>query len=87
MILMSGKDWDPNELDLASWELAYSHIDIPTEMLKMNCWLQANPSRRKTARGMPRFVVSWLGRITEQTEVTRTRDTSIQDDLQDHSWV
>ena len=89
MVLNTGKEWEPRQEDLLSWELAFSHINIGQELLKMNCWLQANPGRRKTARGMNRFIVSWLGRITEKTEVgsIKTRDTSIETDLTDTSWA
>ena len=87
MILNNGKDWEPSRVDVMSWELAFSHVDIGQELLKMDCWLQANPGRRKTARGMNRFIVSWLGRITVKAESTSTRDRSIEDDLNDRSWA
>ena len=89
MILTTGKQWVPRQIDVASWELAYSHIDIKRELLKMGCWLEANPGRRKTQVGMNRFIVSWLGRITEHTEVRsdRTRDNTLEHDLNDRSWA
>lgn len=38
---------------------AYSHIDIPRELHKMDAWLAANPGRKKTER----FIINWLNRI------------------------
>jgi hypothetical protein len=32
----------------------------------MRAWLLANPKRRKTAKGVPRFVVAWLTREQER---------------------
>ena len=89
MILITGKDWEPKGRDLMAWELAYNHVDVKQEILKMNCWLMANPGRRKTAVGMNRFINSWLSRITVHTEITstKTRDRSIEMDLNDRSWA
>lgn len=87
MILKSGKEWQPRHADILSWELAYSHIDVAQELLKMGVWLHANPGRRKTERGMNRFVVSWLGRAGLRGEKRSTRDTTLEQDLNDRSWA
>ena len=87
MILTTGKQWEPKQIDRESWELAYSHVNIEQELLRMNCWLMANPGRRKTEVGMNRFIVSWLSRTTKSTEGTRSRDTSLEFDLNDRSWA
>lgn len=47
---------------LRSWKVAYPHLDVEQELKKMAVWLEANPDRRKTLRGTPRFVVNWLAR-------------------------
>lgn len=36
------------------------------EVLKAAVWLDANPTRRKTHKGMPRFLVSWLSRAQDR---------------------
>ena len=38
---------------------AYKHIDLDTELLKMDTWLKIHPGRKKT----PRFVLNWLNKI------------------------
>lgn len=30
------------------------------ELRRMNVWFDANPTRRKTSRGIRRFIVNWL---------------------------
>lgn len=38
---------------------AYKHIDLPTELCKMDAWLSAHAGRKKTKR----FVLNWLNKI------------------------
>jgi hypothetical protein len=35
-------------------------------------WLEANPSRRKTPRGIKRFITAWLSRAQDQAGGSRT---------------
>lgn len=37
-------------------------VDVIHQLRHMLAWLKAYPAKRKTAKGMPRFIVSWLGR-------------------------
>lgn len=39
---------------------AFPGVSIVTELKKMECWLEANPDKRK--RQYRRFVVNWLSR-------------------------
>lgn len=58
----TGTEWKPIQAELDAWEKAYPEIDIPATMLEMRAWLIANPTRRKTFDGMPRFVNTWLSK-------------------------
>lgn len=40
----------------------YPAVDIIQELRKMKGWLDSNPDRRKTRRGVKRFINSWLSR-------------------------
>ena len=40
----------------------YPGIDVLGQLRAMRGWLISNPTRRKTTRGMPRFVHAWLAR-------------------------
>jgi hypothetical protein len=62
MILKNGQDWQPTDAQWDIWERAYPALNVYGELLKMDAWLLANPTRRKTERGMPKAVVAWLGR-------------------------
>lgn len=43
-----------------AWSEAYPNIDVTAECRKASAWLDANSVKRKTATGMPRFLVNWL---------------------------
>lgn len=60
-----GSVWELTEEQLGEWSTLYPGLDVLAEMRKALAWLTANPSRRKTARGMPRCLVNWLTRSTD----------------------
>ena len=47
---------------IESWREAYPAVDIEQELQKMRVWLDGNPTKRKTRRGIERFIVNWLSR-------------------------
>lgn len=48
--------------DLEGWKRLYPAVDVDAQVRAMIGWLDANPTRRKTARGMKAFVNGWLSR-------------------------
>ena len=54
--------WGLTQGQIDAWTSAYPGVDILGECKRAQVWLAANT--RKTASGMPRFLVSWLGRAT-----------------------
>jgi uncharacterized protein YdaU (DUF1376 family) len=63
------KTWTLTTVLLTEWADAYPAIDVLVEVHKALVWIRAN--RRKTARGMPRFLVAWLNRATNADTFTR----------------
>ncbi|WP_230640250.1 hypothetical protein [Shinella sumterensis] len=51
-----------SQADVAEWQSAFPAVDVPQQLRAMRQWLIANERNRKTARGMRKFVVSWLSR-------------------------
>lgn len=45
-----------------SWSQLYPVVDVPQELRKMKGWCDANPSKRKTKRGVQSFINGWLSR-------------------------
>lgn len=54
------------------WRDAYPAVDVERELKKMIAWLEANPKRRKTKRGINAFINTWLSR--EQDKGGRYRN-------------
>lgn len=48
--------------DYDKWCELYPAVDVIQELRKMYGWLDSNPTKRKTKRGIARFITSWLSR-------------------------
>lgn len=46
----------------AEYRETFAGIDVDAELAKAAQWLRDNPSRRKTAKGLPRYLFAWLER-------------------------
>lgn len=57
--------WGLSSTQVAEWQGLFPNIDVLSEMRKAVAWVLANPAKRKTAKGMPRFLVSWLMRVVD----------------------
>ena len=55
-------EWGLTQNHLDEITTAFPTLDVMAECKKMLAWLQANPSRRKTPRGMKAFIFNWLNR-------------------------
>lgn len=55
--------WHLVQTDLDTWSKLYPSIDILAECRKANAWILAN--NKKTAGGMPKFLVSWFNRAND----------------------
>lgn len=54
--------YDVPEPKISMWAETYPAVDIRQELRKMAAWLDSNPTKRKTRRGIERFINSWLSR-------------------------
>ncbi len=61
--LRDGSTWDVTDTDIEMRQAAYPGVDVAQEYQKMAQWAEANPRKRKTARGINAFVVNWLNRV------------------------
>jgi hypothetical protein len=46
---------------------AYPGVNVMTQLSKMRAWLVSNPQSRKTVKGLPRFINTWLGKEQDKT--------------------
>jgi uncharacterized protein YdaU (DUF1376 family) len=64
--LANGTEFAVERDRMPGWQQAFPGTDVMQELYMMREWLQANPKRRKTARGVTAFVVSWLTRAQDR---------------------
>ena len=60
------RTWPLTERQVETWQEAYPGLDVLPECRQALAWLEANPTRRKTAKGMARFLVGWLNRAQDR---------------------
>jgi len=59
-------EWPLTRSQLDEWGPLYPGLDVLATCRNALAWARANPTKRKTAKGMPRFLVSWLTREQNQ---------------------
>jgi hypothetical protein len=70
MILNTGDIWEPEDADIIQWQKTYPAVDVFSELAKMESWLDANPSKRKTQKGLRgSLTLGYRGRRTGEAVV------------------
>ena len=60
LILNDGSGWRPTVKDYEEWCKVYPNVDVFHELERMRQWCLSNPTKRKTRRGIRKFVTNWL---------------------------
>jgi hypothetical protein len=60
--LVDGSEHEVFASQVAEWSAAFPGVDIPVALAQMRTWCIANPSRKKTRRGVEAFIVGWLSK-------------------------
>lgn len=58
--LVDGTEAAFTQAQVDDWGRAYPAVDVAQQLRQMRAWCIANPTRRKTARGVEAFIVGWL---------------------------
>lgn len=64
--LISGEEWPVYNYQINEWDKSYPAVDILQELRKIREWCLSNPRRRKTLKGVRRFVTNWLSRVQDK---------------------
>ena len=72
--MISGALYPIYPADIDHWKKVYPSVDILKELRKMLGWLEANPTRQKTQKGIKRFVAAWLAK--EQDKAPPKKNSS-----------
>ena len=76
-IILNDKSFYPvYQSDIDKWAGLYPAVDIMQELRKMAGWCDANPSRRKTKRGVKQFIVGWLAREQDKGHSKKRSDNA-----------
>ena len=82
--LISGALYPIYPADVDHWKQLYPSVDILKELRKMLGWLEANPARQKTQKGIKRFVASWLAKEQDKAPPKKNASYDI-DELEELS--
>lgn len=74
--LNDGTEWQCAVSDYDEYVRLYPGVDVKKAFREMRSWSNSNPEKRKTRKGVKRFVNSWLSK--EQNSGNHTR-TSVKD--------
>lgn len=69
LILNDGSVWRPSEALFAEYVRLYPNVDVKQQFNVMRGWCISNPKKRKTRRGITRFVNSWLSKEQDKGSV------------------
>ncbi len=87
----SGEMFGISEVMISEWAKLYPGVDIKQQLRNMVGWCEGNPSKRKTNRGMLRFIHNWLSKeqnrapqnTIQQTTMSVRRDLSYLDGMEE----
>lgn len=60
--LKDGTFFEPEESYVDELKAAHPQLSVEYELRRARLWLISNPGKRKTEKGMKRFLTSWMGR-------------------------
>lgn len=58
--------WELHQSQIDKWVELYPNVNVEYEARKALGWVEADLQRRKTARGMGKFLVGWFGRAADR---------------------
>lgn len=58
--------WGLTQRQVDEWSALYPGLDVMAEARKALAWVSAKPQQRKTAGGMPKFLVNWFNRTIDR---------------------
>lgn len=64
--LISGGSYLVTDLEVEALQSTFPAVDVKQELREMANWLEANPSNRKTDKGIKRFMHNWLGKAQDR---------------------
>ena len=66
--LKDGSEYPVSMEQGEEFERMFPNINVAQEFCAMRVWSECNPARRKTRRGINRFIAGWLIKATKDSE-------------------
>ena len=87
--LNDGTEYPVSEEQCQEWAGLYPAVDVIQQLRNMRGWLDANPAKRKTKRGINAFIVRWLAKEqdkggTQTLQYGRTGKPNAYGNMQHH---
>jgi hypothetical protein len=60
LLLNTGEEYPIYQKDVDRWSEQFPAVDVMQSLRNMQAWCENNKTKRKTSRGIRRFVTSWL---------------------------
>ena len=85
--LHDGSEYGITEEQVTEWETLYPAVDVRQALRNMRGWLLSNPQRRKTRKGVARFITGWLSKEQDRGGMKREPLSSAgRDPAEDDPW-
>jgi len=72
--IYTGEFFSVSEKQHEKYKKAYLRVDLIKQYEKMSAWLESNPKKRKSEKGYPRFINSWLARADAKAAKGDSKD-------------
>lgn len=84
--LNDGTEWECSVDDYEEYIRLYPAVDVKKAFRDMRAWSLSNPSKRKTHRGIRRFVNSWLSKEQDKPENQRAKKKTSFSNFQERTY-
>jgi uncharacterized protein YlzI (FlbEa/FlbD family) len=71
LLLNTGKEFIVTDEQVSEWGGCFPAVDVMQELREMKSWLRANREKRKTERGILKFVHTWLSKAQDEAKPNR----------------
>ena len=61
--------------EIDKWQETFPAVDVLQELREMRLWCDANPTKRKTARGIRKFIINWLSKAQDEAGGVKSSST------------
>ena len=73
-----GEEYPVTQQQVDDWSASYPAVDVMQQLRTMRSWSINNPTKRKTVKGMPKFIDSWLSREQDRGGKNETHQRTDQ---------